>query len=413
MKALPTADPHSWTYQAAIHGTTVSHYPSSYPWNTCQHNSYFFWSWHRMYLHYFERIVRKISRNAKWTLPYWNYTSPSERQLPAPFRDPSSELYVSSRDPAMNSGVGSLWPTDVDYGSGFALTNFVTASSVIEGTPHAAVHNRVGGWMGDVPTAAQDPIFWLHHANIDRLWNLWLAQGGGRTDPLTDTTWKTRKFTFFDENKNKVMLTGCDVLRAAQQLRYRYEHEPVQVNEFCAKPFAPWRYFRERLFRLPTPPPFFIARRPYSVDLDITKVRDQLASTTASKTSTLFLQLEGVATARPPGVVWQVFLGLPKTAKPNPQGPYFVGNLALFGMGVRSGTVGKFMPATFSFPANRAVQSALRRNEPALRLTFVATGPIVKGKPSPPRVRSRVRIGKVFFDVERKQRAARAASSAH
>ena len=37
--------------------------------------------------------------------------------------------------------------------------------------------------MGDPLTAAQDPIFWLHHANIDRLWNHWLQQGGGRADP--------------------------------------------------------------------------------------------------------------------------------------------------------------------------------------------------------------------------------------
>ena len=35
----------------------------------------------------------------------------------------------------------------------------------------------VGGWMSAFATAAQDPIFWLHHANIDRLWEAWLALG--------------------------------------------------------------------------------------------------------------------------------------------------------------------------------------------------------------------------------------------
>ena len=47
MKALPDDNPLSWTYQAAIHGTTL---PGSQPaWNTCKHGTYFFFSWHRMY----------------------------------------------------------------------------------------------------------------------------------------------------------------------------------------------------------------------------------------------------------------------------------------------------------------------------------------------------------------------------
>ncbi len=57
MKLLPTSNPLSWNYQAAIHRTTLS---GSYTaWNTCQHGTHFFWSWHRMYLYWFERIIRK------------------------------------------------------------------------------------------------------------------------------------------------------------------------------------------------------------------------------------------------------------------------------------------------------------------------------------------------------------------
>ncbi|KAF2464024.1 Di-copper centre-containing protein [Lindgomyces ingoldianus] len=40
---------------------------------------------------------------------------------------------------------------------------------------HNLVHARVGGNMGRVPGAAFDPIFWLHHANIDRLLAIWQA----------------------------------------------------------------------------------------------------------------------------------------------------------------------------------------------------------------------------------------------
>jgi tyrosinase len=43
--------------------------------------------------------------------------------------------------------------------------------------------------MSGFNTAARDPIFWLHHANIDRLWEAWLAledhanPTGSRWDP--------------------------------------------------------------------------------------------------------------------------------------------------------------------------------------------------------------------------------------
>jgi Common central domain of tyrosinase len=66
MKALPTDNPCSWTYQAAIHGTTLT--PVQTAWNTCHIDPRFFWSWHRMYLYWFERIVRKHSGMYDWAI---------------------------------------------------------------------------------------------------------------------------------------------------------------------------------------------------------------------------------------------------------------------------------------------------------------------------------------------------------
>src|SRR5215469_7939883 len=102
MKALPTTNPLSWDYQAAIHGTTLS--GSHTAWNTCEHGTHFFWSWHRMYLYWFERIIRKMSGDSSWALPFWDYNSPSQRSLPVPFRDSSSELYLLNRGTGWNSG---------------------------------------------------------------------------------------------------------------------------------------------------------------------------------------------------------------------------------------------------------------------------------------------------------------------
>ena len=55
MKGRPAHDPTSWTYQAAMHGT---HAQSVRPlWNGCQHGTWFFLAWHRLFIYYFERIV--------------------------------------------------------------------------------------------------------------------------------------------------------------------------------------------------------------------------------------------------------------------------------------------------------------------------------------------------------------------
>jgi Common central domain of tyrosinase len=43
----------------------------------------------------------------------------------------------------------------------------------IEG-PHGAAHVWVGGFVGNASIAPRDPVFWLIHANVDRLWAEWI-----------------------------------------------------------------------------------------------------------------------------------------------------------------------------------------------------------------------------------------------
>jgi tyrosinase len=42
---------------------------------------------------------------------------------------------------------------------------------------HNTVHNLIGGDMS-AGTSPNDPLFWLHHANVDRLWSVWQARWG-------------------------------------------------------------------------------------------------------------------------------------------------------------------------------------------------------------------------------------------
>jgi tyrosinase len=396
MQALPNTNPLSWAYQAAIHGTTL---PGSLTaWNTCEHSTDFFWSWHRMYLYWFERLIRKMCNEPCWSLPYWDWAPGGELLLPAPFRVTTSPLFAP-RNPAINNGAGSLNPLAVSITSAFSNTNFLTANQMIQ-DPHGNVHWEVGGWMCCVPTAAQDPIFYLHHANVDRQWNLWLAQGGGRSDPLGDATWRNRQFTFFDENGAQVQMNACQILRAAQQLNYVYECEPPQVNEYCKRIFPPpWLYEIEVLLRVPIPP-VEIQAEPITFPIELKGFGPRLAALADSKTDSVLLEFNDVEAEKPPEGVWAVFVDRPAGVEVDEKSPSFVGSFSLFGVGIRSETHHEFKPGRFLFPLNRALQTALKTGKEQLSVTVEPIGILINGNPSRPEVKSPVRIGKVNVLVE-------------
>ncbi|KAK2038005.1 Di-copper centre-containing protein [Colletotrichum somersetense] len=58
---------------------------------------------------------------------------------------------------------------------------------------HNAIHNYTGGGghMSDPGIAAFDPIFWLHHVNVDRLFAIWQACHDDPDDPSTYVTDQT------------------------------------------------------------------------------------------------------------------------------------------------------------------------------------------------------------------------------
>ncbi|MFN2587200.1 MAG: tyrosinase family protein, partial [Actinomycetota bacterium] len=265
MQARSATDPTSWTFQAAMHGS-YQPVPPGAKWNLCQHGQWFFLPWHRMYVYYFERIVRAAvvagGGPADWALPYWNYDQATPRNtMPLPFRQPTmpdgspNPLYIvpPQRAAAYMNGSGlattitsSATAMDAFHTRFFPPPNSPAASSfgggrttpshfsgnygALELTPHNAIHVAIGGQgsgqcqgglMSDPNCAAFDPIFWLHHANIDRLWNVWLGLGGGRANP-TDAAWLGQSFDFYDETGAAVTLTGAEVVDAARQLGYVY-----------------------------------------------------------------------------------------------------------------------------------------------------------------------------------------------
>jgi len=71
------------SYYNGITDQTVPDSIAQTVWATCQHSSQTqqalnFFGWHRMYIYYYERVLRWASGDDTLRLPYWDYTLPSE-----------------------------------------------------------------------------------------------------------------------------------------------------------------------------------------------------------------------------------------------------------------------------------------------------------------------------------------------
>ena len=226
--AVPGRDPRD----VDENGNEINEDPT---WNSCRHNSWFFHAWHRVYLHRFEQIVQRHLGDEGWSLPYWDYTgleNEDARRLPQPFRDPrpDNQLFTTVRTTEINAGLplprqtADAWlalpvpdfalpRSDVrpTFGGGIVedVMPISDARGSLEGTPHGTVHGAVGGLMARFETAALDPIFWLHHANIDRLWEVWL--GLGHVNP-PNGTWLGTSFLFYDADGRRARTRIGDIL---------------------------------------------------------------------------------------------------------------------------------------------------------------------------------------------------------
>ncbi|WP_405421940.1 tyrosinase family protein [Streptomyces erythrochromogenes] len=248
MKARDPDDPTGWTYQAALHGTGVT--PPKPLWNGCKHGSWYFLAWHRMYLWYFERIVRatvvRLGGPADWALPFWDYDADREQaRIPPAFREEEggANPLFAERANLVNEGeplpfeitspayaMGrTLFVGEAEFGGGITPngSTFWNRKGALEDTPHNAVHSHIGRWMGRTTTAALDPVFWLHHANIDRLWFLWSGRTG-HSNP-DDPRWISQEYKFFDADGSRQSLAASDVLDTAGRLGYTYE-SPVPIS---------------------------------------------------------------------------------------------------------------------------------------------------------------------------------------
>lgn len=147
-----------------------------------------FLPWHRAYLLDLERELQLIDPSV--SLPYWRFDQPAPNLFTRDFIGVSDDLGTvafSAANPLQFwrtdgvVGINRRPGFDTTSGSAFVINEASTLAlgtsyalfSNMEFNPHGSAHTSFGGFISDIPTAARDPLFFLLHANVDRLWAKW------------------------------------------------------------------------------------------------------------------------------------------------------------------------------------------------------------------------------------------------
>ena len=191
------------------------------------HHGAAFTPWHRYFLYRFERQLQVYVPGVM--LPYWDWTDPASNIMVPTFMGPNGlgtsnwevrQGYFAANAPG---SVDNLIPRPAWWPAGLAgwtlpaawgtyagalrrnvrsisalpsadairqtldtpsYLNFRANLETGAGVP-GTMHNSIHGWFGPnshmllALTSASDPMFYLHHANIDRLWAMWQMDGHG------------------------------------------------------------------------------------------------------------------------------------------------------------------------------------------------------------------------------------------
>ena len=210
------ADPRGWNKQAEIHGTVAGGF------NLCQHNTDHFFSWHRAYLFYFEKICQKLTGNAKFGLPYWNWNQNTD--INPAFLDTASPLFLARTRTSVTGFTSTTTPTLDPI---FTDTNFFTFGAQIEGTPHNSVHGIVGGTMASGGSAL-DPVFWTHHCMVDYCWHKWNVDLGNNN--TNDAGWNNTAWNHFTDADGNPANISAGITPVMTLLSYQYESSAIGSN---------------------------------------------------------------------------------------------------------------------------------------------------------------------------------------
>jgi polyphenol oxidase len=391
-------DPRGWRAQANVHCYYCSGGYDSL--GVEIHGGWWFLPWHRCYLYMHERILAALVGDPNFRLPYWDWdtipdgAADSRRTVPPAYSAASgavtqpAPMSVANAlfDRTRGATTGNLIPNSIVGKQAMATVmcqtgeNFTGGPGLmgqLEASPHGPVHiwtgdprtapnqpapfgcffpvdypydpkdpssypadvSQVVGCtdMGVLGTAAQDPIFFSHHSNIDRLWSIWV-QIAGHVNPA-DPNWLNTGWSFYDENKNWVTISVSQVLDAETNLGYSYQ--PPQAKGYttttaiCGPP--PSGRVSAPGAPTPAPRPFMVAEdqkgtavgtKPHTQGVAVPQEqRAGLRSRAAGADQRRYvLHIDGISLPPAGGVIIRVFVNLPgATVKTDPDPAHFAG----------------------------------------------------------------------------------------
>ncbi|KAJ1657858.1 hypothetical protein IWQ61_002802 [Dispira simplex] len=193
------------TYVRAVKTLNSGTKPSKYDELTKLHLDYansthtwpVFFPFHRLFIRKFEEQLQKI--NPSVVLAYWDWSIDSADPSSSPIWDTYGGTGTGA-DQCVTTGQFANWQVQYDlngtqphclrrnFNRGTTLgpvfppeyleqtsrdtNNYTDWWNTLERGPHGIVHGFIGGDMLDM-ASPNDPVFWLHHTFLDKLWSEW------------------------------------------------------------------------------------------------------------------------------------------------------------------------------------------------------------------------------------------------
>lgn len=274
---IKLGDPTQWDSYAFIHANHCTQANESIP---QVHWSWFFLPWHRGYIFFLERILSNILTTklgidgSKFAYPYWDWINHKEMPntkfrknkglssplfgydltqqdmvsidnlgfdnlalydgnrfptISKPEMDPNNETTYESKEHIkeciayMSSQyVDLMLSVPFEQFGGKSTISRQTGQGLLESGAHNYGHDWVGTRygknrnMGTLRSAAQDPIFFMHHANIDRIFSLY-------KQPLPDLNgpWGKQTYTYTDVDGSSVVVSVKDIMTKMNNVSYQ------------------------------------------------------------------------------------------------------------------------------------------------------------------------------------------------
>jgi tyrosinase len=149
--------------------------------------------WHRLYLVNFEQALRAFE--PQFFIPHWRWMDQSSLPSwmtafkPSGVVDQNAKPIRITRAPGTNPQARTLPTTSTVQNTIMNQTDYRSFTLALEGARPFGAHNLVHVWfngtMSNVPVAPADPMFWMHHAEIDRLWAIWAKAHPGQEPVLS------------------------------------------------------------------------------------------------------------------------------------------------------------------------------------------------------------------------------------